>query len=660
MKAKNKADELPKIYAHLQPGKVTSYETKVEDLTPGTATWILRNETFTEWIEGKIPVLFVSGGPGTGKSHLSTKVIDYLQKTPLEVSRRQNRVGYYYFKDSDKSTRSVLIALCSIVYQIAVEDEIYRMHAAEIGDRSPNFAMATCGTVWDDFLAAEYGSTSESQLFLVFDGIDEAEKEEFIEFLKLLSRSVLQGIKIQILLVGRPEMNSIMKERFAKSRFGTIKVSSTVNIEDIRKFSQARYDELIKVPKNLRGLRHKVTETLTKKADGMFLWVDLIYKEELKDILSPMKLKEALGKLPESGLTNLYDRIFSRIERDSGPAKHLVLQELSSWVAYFKEPLSLFFLNDILHFSCGSQYSDAEVILEETCASLFILVKTGEVLFDEANREEMEIQNGADNSRADAEDDDRAGNADPELEEENYDDENYDDEKEIAAIAEADEQHRNRQRNIFVQLRHASLGDYLRKTDLKSTSVLLGANQGQAHVVAKMLRMVCEGADAPQRLWLYLTANFLDQLRSLDCSLVSEATTHVIVRYLHRIFTSETLGKHIAKFHTTEKGYPLLVAGDGFLSFGLNTAQQNENYLVILNWLHKAQDTGLTKLAPEISNWVEQILSNHLQLLVPLVKTCINEWLTCKADGSEPYWRFRFIFQCILSVSTVRPHLRES
>ncbi len=95
MKARYKADELPKICAHLQPGKVTSYETKVQDLTPGTATWILRNGTFTEWIEGKILVLFVSGGPGTGKSHLSTKVIDYLRKTPLEVSRRQNRVGYY-------------------------------------------------------------------------------------------------------------------------------------------------------------------------------------------------------------------------------------------------------------------------------------------------------------------------------------------------------------------------------------------------------------------------------------------------------------------------------------------------------------------------------------------------------------------------------------
>jgi hypothetical protein len=646
MKTKNKAEELPKIYAHLQPGKMTNYETKLGNLTPGTATWILQNRTFTEWLQGKTAILFVCGGPGTGKSHLSTKVIDYLRKIPQEASQRQNRVGYYYFKDGEKSTRSVLTALCGIVYQIAAEDEIYRMHATQICDRSPNFAMATCGTVWNDFLAAEHGATCDKQLFLVFDGIDEAERDEFADFLKLLSTSVLQSIRVQILLVGRPEMDSVIRERYVELPFDTIEVSSKVNIDDVRKFSQSRYDEFIKVPKTLKGLRHKVTETLTEKADGMFLWVDLIYKEELQNILSPMKLKEALGKLPEGGLNNLYDHIFLRVELESGPAKHQTLQELFSWAAYFKEPLSLFYLNEILNLLIGQQYSDAEVILKETCASLFILVKTGEVLLEESSRSDTEHKFSEHNERQD--------NTEAKVEEENCDhdndddEENYDDEKEMAEILEANEQHRMRQQEIFVTLRHASLGDYLRRADLKPTAILLGAKQGQIHVVIKMLQIVCEGSDAPQELWLYLMANFLDQLRSLDCSMVSESDTKLIIGYLHEIFTSESLGRHIAKFHAQDDGYPLL--GVNF-SFGLNTGQENDNSLLIRQWLRKAQEIGLSEWDSAISNWVGYNLENPLKLLIPLVTTCISEWLACKEDGFELYWRFRFIWQCVLSVS---------
>jgi hypothetical protein len=656
MRAKNKADELPKIYAHLQPGKVTSYETKVKSLTPGTATWILRNRSFTEWTDGKIPVLFISGGPGTGKSHLSTKVIDYLRKTPIAASRRQNRVGYYYFKDDDKSTQSVLTALCAIVYQVATEDEIYRMHATEVCDRSPSYVMATCGTVWYDFLAAEHGPTSDNRLFLVLDGIDEADRDGFTEFLKLLSASVLEGLRIQILLVGRPEMNAVMKQRFAKSPFETIEISSKVNSEDVRKFSEARYDECIKVPKTFKGLRQKVVGTLTDRANGMFLWVDLIYKEELQDILSPMKLKEALGKLPEGGLTDLYDRIFLRVERDNGPAKRSALRELFCWTAYFKKRLSLFYLNELVHFSIGNQFSDAEVIIEESCASLFVLVKTGGVLLDELNRSETE-RRSADCADEGAGQKEQGENAEAESQDDSDDEGNYDDDKEMAAMAVAEEQHRNRQREIFVHLRHASLGDYLRRADLKPTTILSGAQHGEVHVLLTILRIICNGADAPQELWLYLMSNFLDQLRSLDNSVVSDADTKFIVEYLHDIFTSETLGRHIAKFHKTPAGYPLL--GDSFY-FGSNTDLQSGNRLAIQQWLRRAQDMVSAKLNSEVSNWTGQILGDPVKLLVPLTKVCISEWLACKGEGFELYWRFRFIWHCIVSVSSYSACLIES
>jgi hypothetical protein len=266
------------------------------------------------------------------------------------------------------------------------------------------------------------------------------------------------------------------------------------------------------------------------------------------------------------------------------------------------------------------------------------------VWLDELYLSESEIKGGADYADQGAGQKERGDNAEAEPEDKNEDedeDENYDDDKEMA---EADEQHWNRQREIFVHLRHASLGDYLRRPDLKPTAILLGAQHGKVHVVLTMLRIICNGADAPQELWLYLMSNFLDQLRSLDGSVVSEADTKRIVGYLHDIFTSETLGRHIAKFHSSR-------LEDSFF-FGLNTDLQNNNRLVIQQWLEKAQDMGLAKLNSEFPNWIRRILDDPLQLLVPLTKICISEWLACKEEGFELYWRFRFVWRCIVSVST--------
>lgn len=162
------------------------------------------------------------------------------------------------------------------------------------------------------------------------------------------------------------------------------------------------------------------------------------------------------------------------------------------------------------------------------------------------------------------------------------------------------------------------------------------------------LKIICEGADAPHELWLYLMSNFLAQLRSLDDRDVAEQDTQRIVEYLYDIFTSETLGKHIAKVQQTSTGFPLL--GNCFF-FGLNRDMQNENRLAVRKWLEKAQDTHLVKPDLEISDWIKLLLDNPLKLLVPLAKICVKEWLACNKDRGELYWRHRFAWRCIISVS---------
>jgi hypothetical protein len=608
-------------------------------ITRGTATWILETTAFNDWIIGEKPLLIISGGPGTGKSHLATKIIDYLRQKGKDEGRRGASVGYYYFSDGDKNTRTVLNALCAIVYQIATDDEIYRMHAAEACDRSPPYAMTTFETVWEDFLAAEYGPSSNGRLFLVFDGIDEADRNEFIRFLASLSESVLEHLKIQVLLVGRPEMSSIIKDKFFKSPFKTIEVSSSVNSEDIRKFSEARYDMYIKLPKKLKGLREKVITTLANKSDGMFLWVALTY-EELKDISSPVQLRESLKSLPDSNLIGLYDRIFKRIESEAGQAKKLILlQELFCWTAHFSQPLSLYHLNSIIHFAVPNYFFDVEKVIEETCASLFVLKKTGEVLFDEISQREVLVNTvtgdtDVASTEAEAEDEDDA--------EDEGDDED--------TINEVEQQLQNRQRGIYVHLRHASLGDYLKRSDLKPTAILLNVREGAVHVMLSSLDIICKGADAPRQLWLYLTSNFYNLLSSFDEVSVSQEDTKRIAEYLVYMFTSEPLGKYIAK-PQNESYAGLPVVWNCFDLGGNNTDLQYPTRILIEKWFKRASNLTSVNLNAKASVWVKTVLENPLKLLVPLTETCIREWLVCKENSDEVVSRFEYAWRFITQVS---------
>lgn len=123
------------------------------------------------------------------------------------------------------------------------------MHAVEACDRSPAYTVTTIRSVWDNFVAAEFGATFESQLSLVFDGIDEADMDKFEEFAKVLSESAEKSPRIRILLVGRLEMESVIRNDIVGLSGGTVEVSSQVNSSDIMRVSAARYNEYIKIQK---------------------------------------------------------------------------------------------------------------------------------------------------------------------------------------------------------------------------------------------------------------------------------------------------------------------------------------------------------------------------------------------------------------------------
>lgn len=73
------------------------------------------------------PILWISGNPSSGKSFLCENIISYLlERYPQGVNHPSHTsVGYFFFKDNDRQTRSFHQALRDQAYQVYENDGVY-------------------------------------------------------------------------------------------------------------------------------------------------------------------------------------------------------------------------------------------------------------------------------------------------------------------------------------------------------------------------------------------------------------------------------------------------------------------------------------------------------------------------------------------------------
>jgi tetratricopeptide (TPR) repeat protein len=589
------------------------FNTRVKNLTPGTATWFLELPAFVEWSQCVKPVLSLRGAPGSGKSYLSTMALKHLYETTDGTSV----IGHYYFHERNPS---VLNALRSIVYQLTEENKTYGEQVSKACDQAPSLSAATISSTWNDFILPEFGNDAKVQLWLVFDGVDEARPDHIQELVSLVQSSLEEGSRIQVLLVGRPEIKTLTSPL---DEFSTdpIEVSDTLNSQDIARFIEHKYNDC-KWKLNFRGQRELVTTALRKKANGMFLWVDLTYRE-LSSIKKATKLKQTLEDLPTE-LTVLYSNIFARIQANaSGPEQLVQLREFFCVLAHSEKSSTLLYLNQLLE-SVSEGDSDVEDLIENSCASLISLEERGQLLLKNLTKADM-------------------------FDEEALQSKNMDGLEPQCDFEEADEVEIERQSDTVVKLRHASIGDYLKSKNLQSSEILLNKKDVAYHMVKTHLRIICAGEDAPESLWLDLMVTIWNELRNLDERSLFPHQIRAIIELLWELFTSESLAKYIAQVHV-KNSMPDLMS-DGFF-LGSNIDLEHPYRQAIVRWLKLAEKEGLQELKPEIRSWVQKILQAPLQLLVPQAKTCIEEWINY--DDDEPYdlsYRFCFAWYCVITVS---------
>ncbi|KAK4235653.1 hypothetical protein C8A03DRAFT_36499, partial [Achaetomium macrosporum] len=159
-----------------------------ETALKSSGEWLLAEPGFLSWLSRKSRTLFIRGGPGTGKSYLSSISITKAKTTyPSDDSdRHRTSVAYFYIKEHDQDLLHLTNILKSLAYQICQSDSAFHSHAVQVLSKPES--VVTPRMLWTH-LSVDFFHSSESQssVLIILDGLDEALRKTQRDIFALLA-----------------------------------------------------------------------------------------------------------------------------------------------------------------------------------------------------------------------------------------------------------------------------------------------------------------------------------------------------------------------------------------------------------------------------------------------------------------------------------------
>jgi hypothetical protein len=337
------------------------YNEYAESTIKNTGGWLFDDESVKRWIQGGLPLLWVFGGPGTGKSCLSSTLVTILREKYPQDPMHPNRtsVVYFYVKEYDEDLRDLLAILKSLAYEIAQSDPIFRSFAIRV--LSNPDSVATSHLLWKNLFLGFYGQDREipNSALIVVDGLDEAPRQtqkDFFSLLEELTDISKFGNRFSWALFSRPEVSEFLDSKFNKI-VSKLEIGNK-NESDIAQYIKQRVIDVLVVKQTMKHIDKKAAAKLARdirekvlgKADGMFFKVVLIMdaiidKERVMAVYA--SIDEAPPKLEEM-IAHVFDKLMLNEDINKGD-----LNEILLWVSFVKQEMSIAQLYAVLKRRTG-------------------------------------------------------------------------------------------------------------------------------------------------------------------------------------------------------------------------------------------------------------------------------------------------------------------
>ena len=305
------------------------------DRVPGTCEWILTQNEYTTWVVEDGPqLLWLSGGPGIGKTMISSFLVEELAH--LAERSSQMTLAYYFCDDKVEDRRTATAILRGLLLQLLRQRPILFNHIQSHFDMSRDSLFTNFHALWRIFVCILQDSGA-GEVFCLIDALDECEKETrqlfLTDFTKLFCSQQSQKTVVKFIVTSRRESDIEESLSAVGPAVQNLQVDSGRVNHDLHRFINVRVDELSKMKGYKSALKDKIRCALTEKAGGTFLYVSLVLHDLKKTIISS-QVTQKLKELP-SDLNRVYDRILGLIEADCKEIAELVLR----WVAVARRPL---------------------------------------------------------------------------------------------------------------------------------------------------------------------------------------------------------------------------------------------------------------------------------------------------------------------------------
>lgn len=337
----------------------------VSERVPGTCEWFFEDDRFLEWRDSNTSrLLWVSAGPGCGKSVLARALIDDRR---VCTNTMASTVCYFFFKDGQEQRTRGANALCALLHQL-FEDTTLITHALPSYKTYGEKLRDAFSDLWE-ILVKSAQDPKAGEIICVLDALDECEKNARKQLVEKLAHFFSQAvsfqntsIKLKFLVTSRPYDDL---EQSFRSLSG---VSAYMRFDGDEKSQRIGQDINLVIDAKIPHItgdfndedRLRISNRLKEMDNRTYLWLFLtidIIENSPSNFRRKSDIDLLLSNLP-SEISDAYETILSRSSDDP---KARILLEL---IIAATRPLSLEEANMALAMATRGESCKSQSALE--------------------------------------------------------------------------------------------------------------------------------------------------------------------------------------------------------------------------------------------------------------------------------------------------------